>query len=145
MNSQEKKEAIAGLFDKRIDAVRELMEIVNDWHDSADYENTDALSANLEKRRKAIEKVILIGSELDSIRREGERSAACFAGSEHSAEMHELLKQIQQLTAKDSERIKTQMEFYLKEAARLRSGKSRLTAYMKNGMAAHRVRVDLRG
>jgi hypothetical protein len=124
----------AGLLDKRYHAVRELLEIVNDWRDSADFEDAAALSAHLEKRRKAIENVFLIDRELDKIRRE--LPAARHAGSERTGKVNEMLRQIQLLTARDREEIKNRMAYYLKEAAMAAIREKRAQSDMKSGIPA---------
>ena len=143
MDTHEKTDA-ACLPEKKFLAVRELLKIISDWQDAGDYEDTAALSAHLEKCRKAIEKLILIEGELGKTGRDPS-APVLFADPERIGEADEMLRQAKLLMNVDKERIKKIMAFYQKEAARLRSGKSGLTAYMKNGMPAHRERVDLRG
>ena len=143
----EKDLNIDRLLNMKLQSVTELSKIMKDWGASADYENEDTFSANLEKRQELINKIILVNGELSNVVHSAEFSKSRYSLSnvELIRKTNEILQQIQVINDRDIFQVKSNMDFFRNEAKRYRQGKSRLAVYMRNELPARSKQYDLRG
>ncbi|MGI5970228.1 MAG: hypothetical protein ACOX7P_00700 [Oscillospiraceae bacterium] len=116
---------------RKLDAASELMSAVDGWLKSPEYENEAVLYGALDSWQNIIEEIVSIDKELGAPNEVlGNRLSP--EDNEKLKETDEILKRVQSSICSEAEIVRRNMDLYIRQAARIRNGKSGLMTYMKN-------------
>lgn len=114
---------------RKLDAANELMSAVDGWLKSPEYENEAVLYGALDSWQNIIEEIVSIDKELGATSLGNRLSPE---DNEKLKETDEILKRVQSSICSEAEIVRRNMDLYIRQAARIRNGKSGLMTYMKN-------------
>ena len=141
MNRDKEADSVS-LLAQKYKAAKALLTFLKVWESAPEYDDKAAFSANMDKRQKLLDELVLLDRKLSGLSIRKDRTPEA---SELKRKTDEILTQIQLAMTNDIKQVENNMNLYLSHAKKLRDGKSGLMAYKINGSDTHRQRYNLIG